>query len=607
MVTRDERSPGGVSRSFPMVTLPVQTLFQMTEMQTHEDLMAAGKLCEFDEEMGNAMFVSHQWVTSEHPDPEMEQLGVLQQALQNLLAGRSQVSRAPAEELWMSRLRCPTMSDFNARALYLWYDYFSCPQGTSPQAALNQRLAIDCIPSYVARSFFFVILCPSVHGVDGRSLNYSTWEARGWCRLEYMARQLAREDGSIICIKTPHHQALAVDLHGVLKAPGTGEFSFEGDRAKVGRVVLQMVWQKLQSLLNSGDLHSYRLLLNLHRFHLQGFGLEPIQSLVSGFDTKIDPSVDSTGFVAARFLHDNLFKTVSDRDAAGWSPLCYAAVAGSAALVEALLQTRADANDCTTKLTRSANLSKRLPVLSLAATYHSNDVMGLLLSARAKVNARCSYWGTALSSAAGGDNPSAVSLLLEARANPHLRGVPSVTPFRTTCVLGSARAMKEMLRINMPGISLRFSLHTALAFFGDSSTISCLIEASADVNEQLHVPVARMEWWGLLKMLHAAHYVRPSTLTTLAYHHHGATPLIFAILTSKFECISILLAAGARLDIPNARGKTGADFLQEMQVPVAWTEGAAVIKLTSYTWKFGPTQSLHSALSAEDSDDTIAI
>ena len=73
------------------------------------------------------------------------------------------------------------------------------------------------------------------------------------------------------------------------------------------------------------------------------------------------------------------------------------------------------------------------------------------------------------------------------------------------------------------------------------------------------------------------------------------------------ECISILLAAGARLDIPNARGKTGADFLQEMQVPVAWTEGAAVIKLTSNPWKFGPTQSLHSALSAEDSDDTIAI
>ena len=264
--------------------------------------------------------------------------------------------------------------------------------------------------------------------------------------------------------------------------------------------------------LDRGDLHSYRLLLNLHRFHLQGFGLEPIQSLVSGFDTKIDPSVDSTGFVAARFLHDNLFKTVSDRDAAGWSPLCYAAVAGSASLVEALLQTKADANDWTTKLTRSLNLPNKLPVLSLTAAYHSNDVMSLLLSARAKVNARCSYWGTALSWAAGGDNPSAVRLLLEARVNPHNRAFPGIRPFRSACVCGSARVMKEMLRINMPGISLRFSLHTALAFFGDSRTISCLIEASADVNEQLHVPVARMEWWGLLKMLHAAHYVSPLNL-----------------------------------------------------------------------------------------------
>ena len=178
------------------VTLPVQTLFQMTEMQTHEDLMAAGKLYEFDEEMGNAMFVSHQWVTSEHPDPEMEQLGVLQQALQNLLAGRSQVSRAPAEELWMSRLRCPTMSDFNARALYLWYDYFSCPQGTSPEAALNQQLAIDCIPSYVTRLTptkkmwlslaqvgFLKISWPSLNGSAPAPGLCSLW----FCALPFMA------------------------------------------------------------------------------------------------------------------------------------------------------------------------------------------------------------------------------------------------------------------------------------------------------------------------------------------------------------------------------------------------------------------------------------
>ena len=144
----------------------------------------AGELCEFDESMGNAMFVSHQWVTgrkfshnagnqfilwcacasfflhwhtvlyctitiyepltlqnlqesiynwthqscdfrfffngphgpmsriypkvtSHHPDPELEQLAVLQRALKNLINGKCQVSLRPALELTFGRLKCP--------------------------------------------------------------------------------------------------------------------------------------------------------------------------------------------------------------------------------------------------------------------------------------------------------------------------------------------------------------------------------------------------------------------------------------------------------------------------------------------------------------------
>ena len=164
------------------------------------------------------MFVSHQWVTRHHPDPKMEQLDVLQQALQNLLAGRSHVCLPPAVELCFGRLKCPSAADFNAKPLFLWYDYFSCPQSTSADATSNRQMAIDCIPSYVARCYFFVILCPFVERAPGQTLNYSTWEARGWCRLEYMARCLAREDGGLITIKSPHHQMLVADLRGVLKA-----------------------------------------------------------------------------------------------------------------------------------------------------------------------------------------------------------------------------------------------------------------------------------------------------------------------------------------------------------------------------------------------------
>ena len=40
--------------------------------------------------------------------------------------------------------------------------------------------------------------------------------------------------------------------HQRWKAPGTGEFSFEGDRAKVGRVVLQMVSGPKRKIQQSG-------------------------------------------------------------------------------------------------------------------------------------------------------------------------------------------------------------------------------------------------------------------------------------------------------------------------------------------------------------------
>ena len=78
-----------------------------------------------------------------------------------------------------------------------------------------------------------------------------------------------------------------------------------------------------------------------------------------------------------------------------------------------------------------------------------------------------------------------------------------------------------------------------------------------------------------LRSLHAVHYLSPSNLTRLAYHHYGATPLIFSILTGKLEVIPMLVAAGARMDIPNDRGKTAQHFLQQIDIPVVRTEASA--------------------------------
>eukprot|EP00438_Fugacium_kawagutii_P031123 Skav201747 [mRNA] locus=scaffold1973:9099:10799:- [translate_table: standard] len=546
-----------------MLTVPLDTFLQMTKLQKHEELIDSGALCQFEESMGRAMFVSHQWISPYHPDPKFHQLEVLQIALKRLLAGSSRVSLPPVIELWNGRLRCPPASDFQSEALYLWYDYFSCPQGTSVDAAWNRQLAIGCIPSYVARSFFFVILCPAVQHRDGYMLSESTWAERGWCRLERMARELARDDGIIITVQTASHPTLAWNMNEVVQGPGKGVFSFEEDRAKVGQVIFRMVWNKLHNFLGTGDFHGYRFLLNLHHLHFEGVpGLDPIVGLVPGFETDIDP-VDHPGqFLIARFLHDNLFKQVTDRDSAGWSPLCFAVVKGDAALVQALLDNRANPNDCLHR--KKKDLPKGTPVLSMATIYQNNEVMKILLAEKANVNAHCR--APALCWAATTDNAAAVRILCEAKADVSIKGFPDASPFRVACGFGTVETMKEMM-INFPCVSLRFCLHTALVFFGTGDTVSALIGFAADVNEQLRIPMSRFTWWSYLKTLHARHYISPSSLTYLAYHHYGATPLMFSILSGKLEATSILLQAGANMHIRNDRGKSAADFLQEMHLP----------------------------------------
>ena len=46
----------------------------MTKLQPHEELLSEGSLTIFQEDLGRAGFVSHQWVGEGHPDPEFEQM-----------------------------------------------------------------------------------------------------------------------------------------------------------------------------------------------------------------------------------------------------------------------------------------------------------------------------------------------------------------------------------------------------------------------------------------------------------------------------------------------------------------------------------------------------
>ena len=117
-------------------------------------------------------------------------------------------------------------------------------------------------------------------------------------------------------------------------------------------------------------------------------------------------------------------------------------------------------------------------------------------------------------------------------------------------------------------------------FFPSSVYYRVVPRCHCQIFAALTVAKGRGVWWGFLKAMKFRHHTSPSVLTRLAYHNQGATPLMFAILTCKFEAARVLVEAGARLDLRNDRGKTALDFLEEMQAPFVFANNS-VVKVAS--------------------------
>ena len=416
------------------------------------------------------------------------------------------------------------------------------------------------------------MLCPALKHLDsGRTLSHATWADRGWCRTERVARELAaRKGGYMIVVESPTLQTLIWQGNRLLDAPGSGQFTRDADRAMIGRVLVQMVWTKLSYYLRQQDLHNYRFLLNSQKGRFfRDLDVEPVDGFLPGLVSRADPMVEPQLFIMEWFLHQNGFTKVTDRDAGGWSPLCFAALDGDPVVIQALLENRADVNDIITQAKNEFQIPKKVSALAIAAFYRNNQAVELLISARANVNQKAPFGGGALHLACVGDNAHAVRRLCVARADPGQQTVLlQLTPFLIACACGKPLAMRELLAL-VPNLSMRHGLHIALMFSGGSSpdTISVLLEARADANEQFKISIKHSRWWLLLNSMACLHRVSPSRLTSLAYHHYGATPLMFSVLSGYLEATTALLAAGARVDIKNYRNKTVSDLASQIQAP----------------------------------------
>jgi hypothetical protein len=75
---------------YPMHALAIADLLQLTRFPTHQELLKAGKLVEIKDGM-DVLFVSHQWLSMQHPDPESNQLRCLLRVLSRLADGKLDV------------------------------------------------------------------------------------------------------------------------------------------------------------------------------------------------------------------------------------------------------------------------------------------------------------------------------------------------------------------------------------------------------------------------------------------------------------------------------------------------------------------------------------
>ena len=103
----------------------------------------------------------------------VRQIRVLQEALKNFVESvTTSISPGIVIELYVGQ-SAAKVSEIVSQQLFLWYDYFCCPQGLTD--AEHRAAAIQSIPSYVERCRFFVILCPPIrHTQLGTLLSKST-------------------------------------------------------------------------------------------------------------------------------------------------------------------------------------------------------------------------------------------------------------------------------------------------------------------------------------------------------------------------------------------------------------------------------------------------
>ena len=120
-----------------MYLMPMRNMLAMEKMTTHQELLRQGKLGEYTSDLeGRPVFISHQWLGHKHPDPNNEQLTVLQRVVTRLM--QRQISSV--EPHWMQAFEFGGVGVSAAQwkaalpHMHFWLDYAGIPGITVREA-----------------------------------------------------------------------------------------------------------------------------------------------------------------------------------------------------------------------------------------------------------------------------------------------------------------------------------------------------------------------------------------------------------------------------------------------------------------------------------------
>ena len=566
-----------------MWVLKVTDFLQMDlPLPKHEKLQAHGWLHR-REVSSYCMFVSHQWISVEHPDPEGEQQLVLQKCLKNICDGTINVENDPASQFFGLFEKLSKQQRARLREGYIWLDWVSIPQietfheddpDDEISKAKRERSArtfaysdpvrrrrtdqedyILSIPSFVQACQVFVALVPPLrHKDSGEVCDYRSWSTRGWCRSELWCKMmLGNQDMPVLVISSPYQAEFARPVNWVDCVPHEGAFSVASDKKVICNIFEQALSHQLSWLEHEDKSSLYRYFLARR-------------------ETLIGKPKRSRTMV--EFLEDFGYVSLAKSKRSNFSPVAAAALAGDCELLKLLLEAKCS-------MTKKFKAMPEVGIVGGLTTLHITVLQG---------------WRS----------PQALKILLEARADPNLSalGVPLLACCRTghdvellvrhradvckrawplkvsTIALASGENTKpeviaKLLEfraspngVPVGGLGITQPLSFVCVNAGSNThaieIVKLLLEARADVNQQCSASGV----FYALEVFHRSYLqVAPARSFFMeATAEWSTSPLGIASLIENGRLVHLFMEAKGDVNLKNSRGRTPLDLAKSEDI-----------------------------------------